>query len=193
MFLHDKPIKCVIHLPTTAKSKHSVYTESSFCAARMLQNNLLEGSWIWFWAWGQKCFKTAFWKRPGLDFECEARNASKRHSGSVLDMILNMRPEMLQNCFLEASSRWFWAWGQKCFKTAFWKRPGPDFEYEARNASKRPSGSVLDVILSVTPEMLQTGLLEASIPKAGCFLDDKCRRNHRKAYPRRLIVILACF
>ena len=51
---------------------------------------------------------------------------------------------------------------QKCVKTATWRPPGATFEPEARNCLKRPPGSLLELLLSLLPEMLQNGYLEAS-------------------------------
>ena len=89
----------------------------------MLQNHILEASWSNFWAWGQKCFKTAC---------CEG----------LLEVL--------------------WACVQKYVKTTTWRPPGTTFELEARNASKRPPGGLLKLLLSLRPEMLQNGLLETS-------------------------------
>ena len=52
----------------------------------------------------------------------------------------------------------------------FWRLPGPTLRAGAGNASKRPSGGLLGPLCGLGPEMLQSGLLEASWPHfAGCL------------------------
>ena len=132
----------------------------------MLQNGVLETSWSYFLAWRQKCFKTASWRPPGAIFELGARNASKRPPGDLLKLLFGLAREMLQNGLLEISlagprnpstrppGDLVKAWGQKFFKTASWRPPGPTFEPGARNASKRLPGSLLDPLLGLGLEML---------------------------------------
>ena len=68
-----------------------------------------------------------------------ARNASTRPPGDLLELLLSLGPEMFQNGFLETSWAYFWAWRQKCFKTASWKPSGSAFGSRARNACKTAS------------------------------------------------------
>ena len=90
-----------------------------------------------------------------------ARNTSKYNPGSFLEPLLDLGPEVLQNCLLEVAWSHFWPWDQKYFKMSSWKLPGDTFGLDPRNVSKWSLWSLLEPLLSLGSEMHQNGLLEA--------------------------------
>ena len=126
----------------------------------MLQNTLPQASWKYFWPWGQKLFKTASWRLAETIFKLEIRNVSKRFPGVLLSLVLGLRPEMLQNCLLQVSCTYFWALGQKCFKTSSCTARGATFRFGIRNASKQIPGGVSEVLFSLRPKIIQNRLLQ---------------------------------
>ena len=82
----------------------------------------------------------------GVTFEFGARNVSKQLSRGLLKLLLKLRPELLQNSLLEASSS---------HQSHQSHQSGTTFELGARNASKHFAGSLPELLLRLGSDIFK--------------------------------------